>query len=156
VKPSYDPVALTVPDEEIDIDQNQVYWRGSERFTGVSGETQPNGNYEFQSFKNGWPDGPSGQITPDGDLVVEQWYRSNFLYGITRTFRQDGTLAKAVGYEYAYPIWTVRFDLDGSTVLATEFTEFKESQLKTLAVMHSRVPMPALLGPEDAADLTKH
>jgi hypothetical protein len=156
VKPSYDPVALTVPDEEIDIDQNQVYWHGSERFTGITGETMYSGGYEFQSFKDGWLDGPSGEITPDGDLLVEKWYRSNFLYGITRTFRRDGTLATAVGYEYAYAVWTVRFDLDGSTVLSTEYADFNESQLKTLARLRSSTPLPPLRGPEDAADFSKH
>lgn len=156
MKPSYDPVALAVPDEEIDIDQSQVYWRGSERFTGFTGETQPNGNYEFQSFKDGLVDGPSGEITADGDLVVEKWYRSNFPYGIARTFRQDGTLATAVGYEYAYAIWTVRFDFDGSTVVSTEYTELNESARKILAGLRGDVPLPPLRGPEDAADFSKH
>jgi hypothetical protein len=156
VKPTYDPVALTVPDEEIDIDQNQVYWRGSERFTGVTGETMYGGNYEFQTFRDGLLDGPSGEVTPDGDLVVEKWYRSNFLYGITRTFRQDGTLATAVGYEYAYTIWTVRFDLDGSTVLSTDHAELSESDLTVLSGLRRRVPLPPLSGPEHAADFSRH
>lgn len=156
MRPGYDPVASTVPDEAIDIDEDQVYWRGSERFTGITGETNANGNYGFQSFKDGWLDGPSGEVSPDGDLVVEQWYRTNFLYGITRTFRQDGTLATAVGYEYAYKIWTVRFDRDGTSVLSTEFAELDESARKTLGILRSQVPMPPLRGPEDAADLDKH
>lgn len=156
MKPSYDPVALTVPDEAIDIDQNQVYWHGAERFTGVSGETQPNGDYEFQTFRDGVLDGPSGEVTPDGDLVVEKWYRSNFLYGIARTFRQDGTLATAVGYEYAYAVWTVRFDMDGSTVVSTGYAEFNESQRQILQGLRNRVPMPPLPGPEHAADFGVH
>jgi hypothetical protein len=156
VKPSYDPVALSVPDDEIDIDQNQRYWRGSEPLTGITGETLPNGNYEFQSFKDGWEDGPSGQVTSDGDLVVEEWYRGNHMYGITRTFRHDGTLATAIAYEYGTPVWTVRFDLDGTSVLSSEYAELDESQRKTLDVMRRDAPLPPVPGPEHAADLSRH
>ncbi|GAA2273228.1 hypothetical protein GCM10009853_028790 [Glycomyces scopariae] len=156
MKPNYDPVALSVPDDEIGIDDHQVYWHGSEKFTGFTGEELDSGNYEYQSFKDGWLDGPSGEVTPDGDLVVEEWYRKNFLYGITRRYRADGTLATAVGYEFGYAVWTVRFDLDGATVLATEYTSFNESQLKTLSGFRTRVPMPPLPGPEYAADPNRH
>ncbi len=156
MKPSYDPVASAVPEESLDIDDDQVYWLGSERFSGFLGETLPSGNYEFQCYRDGRLDGPSGELSPDGDLLVEEWYRQNFLYGITRTFRHDGTLATAVGHEYGYAVWTVQFDFDGRTVLSTRYTEFTESQLKTLRVLRGRVPMPPLLGPGDAADPNRH
>ena len=155
MKPSYDPAA-TVPEASLDLDNDQVYWLGSERFTGFLGETLPGGNYEFQSYRDGRPDGPSGELSPDGDLLFEEWYRKNFLYGITRTFRHDGTLATAVGYEYGYAVWNVEFDLDGRTVRSTGYTRFDDSQLKSLRILRERVPMPPLLGPEHAADLNAH
>lgn len=156
MRPNYDPVALSVPDEAIRIDEDQVYWRGAERFTGFTGETLPNGAYEFQSFKDGLLDGPSGQVTPEGDLIEEEWYRGNHLYGITRTFRQDGTLATATGYRYGYTIWIVRFDFDGRTVLATEHPEPMESQPRMIEILSDGDSLPPLRGPEDAADLSKH
>ncbi|PRY60432.1 hypothetical protein [Glycomyces artemisiae] len=156
MKPNYDPVALTVPDDEVEIDDELVYRRGSERFTGFTGRTRYGGNYEFQSFKDGLLDGPSGEITPEGDLVVEEWYRGNFLYGITRKFRQDGTLATAIGYEYGFVVWTVKFDFDGSSVTSTELAEFDETQMKTLGMFRRELPMPPVPGPEYAGDLQKH
>lgn len=156
MRPAYDPVALAVPEEELELDDDAVYWRGSQRFDGLFGETLPNGNFEYMSFKNGWRDGPTGEVTPDGDLVVEEWFRENFLYGITRRFRQDGTLATATGYEFGTVIWTVRFDLDGRTPRSTEFARLSDSQLKTLEVMRANVPLPELQGPEVAADISKH
>ncbi len=156
MKPSYDPIALSVPDEEIDVDQDQLYWRGSERFTGFTGEMLEGGVYEFQSFKDGLLDGPSGRISPDGDLIEEEWFRGNHLYGITREFRQDGTLATATGYQYGYPIWIVRFDFDGTTVLATEYPEPVYGQPELIDILGSKRPLPPLRGPEDAADFSKH
>ncbi|RRR98139.1 toxin-antitoxin system YwqK family antitoxin [Glycomyces terrestris] len=156
MKPNYDPVALSVPDDEIGIDDDQVYWHGSERFTGFTGETLRDGDYEFQCFRDGVLDGPSGQVTPDGDLIVEEWYRRNFLHGITRRFRRDGTLATAVAYEYAHPVWTVHFDFDGRTVQSSHTAELSESERKTIAVLRDEVPLPAPPGPEHAADLNRH
>ncbi|MEU6246234.1 hypothetical protein [Glycomyces sp. NPDC047010] len=156
MRPSYDPVALSVPDEEIRIDGNQSYWRGSERFTGFTGEELDDGVYEFQSFKDGWLDGPSGQVTADGDLIEEEWYQGNHLYGITREFRHDGTLAKATGYRFGYPIWIVRFDFDGTTPLETEYPEPVHGQRELIGILESKREYRPLRGPEDAADLSKH
>ncbi len=156
VKPSYDPVGSAVPEATLDIDDDQEYWLGSEKFTGFLGETLPSGNYEFASYRDGVLDGPSGELSPDGDLVLEEWYRRNFLHGITRTFRHDGTLATAVGYEYAYKLWTVRFDFDGRTVLATEGSQLSEPMRQTLEVLRARVAIGPVLGPEFAADFNRH
>jgi hypothetical protein len=155
MKPSYDPIALSVPDDEVDVAADQSYWRGSERFTGFTGEWLEGGVFEFQSFKDGWLDGPSGRISSDGDLIEEEWYQGNHLYGITREFRHDGTLATATGYQYGYPIWIVRFDFDGTTVLETEYPEPVEGQADFIRIL-SKDPLPPLRGPEDAADLSKH
>jgi hypothetical protein len=156
MKPNYDPVALSVPDEEIRVDHDQIFWRGSERFTGFMGETLEDGDYEFQSYKDGLLDGPSGRISADGDLIEEEWFQGNHLHGITREFRRDGTLAKATGYEYGYPIWIVRFDFDGTTVLSTEHPDPVHGQAELIDIMRSGSPLPPLRGPEDAADLSKH
>ncbi|MCD0446784.1 hypothetical protein LO763_24505 [Glycomyces sp. A-F 0318] len=156
MRPSYDPIALSVPDEEVRVDRDQCSWRGQERFTGFIGETLDGGVYEFQSYRDGWLDGPSGQISPDGDLIEEEWYQGNHLHGITREFRQDGTLATATGYRYGYPIWIVRFDFDGSTVLSTDRPEPVHGQPELIDILGSKNPLPPLRGPEDAADLSKH
>ncbi len=156
MRPHYDPVGQAVPNEELHFDHDQVLWHGSERFTGFTAETLSGGDHGFQSYRDGWLEGPSGTVTSDGDLLTEQWFRGNHLYGIARTFRRDGTLAKAVGYEYGYDIWTVTFDFDGSTVLSTVRGEFDEWDLKALRSMRLDAPMPPLPGPEDAADLSKH
>ncbi|PRY59529.1 toxin-antitoxin system YwqK family antitoxin [Glycomyces artemisiae] len=156
MRPHYDPVGATVPEQSLRLDLDQVYWHGSERFTGFLGETVPSGNYEFQGFRDGVLEGPSGELSPDGDLVFEEWYQRNTLHGITRRFRPDGTLANATGYEYGVAIWTVRFDVDGRTVLSTDRTELTPGVVRSLEMMRADVPLPPLLGPEYAADLNRH
>lgn len=156
MKPDYDPVAETVPEEDVDIDNDEVYWLNGERLNGFLGETLPNGNYEFISFKDGLRDGPTGEITPQGDLVYEERLRKNFLYGITRYFRADGTLARAVGYEYGVEIWTVKFEADGRTVHSSEYLQVSPSSQRTVEIFRRDVPLPPLPGPEAAADLSKH
>ncbi|MEU5871231.1 hypothetical protein AB0A73_06655 [Glycomyces sp. NPDC047369] len=156
MRPQYDPVGASVPEDAIRIDMDAVYWQGAERFTGFLSEPLPGGNHEFQGFRDGKLEGPSGQLSPDGDLVVEEWYRNNTLHGITRRFRRDGTLATAVGYEYGTAIWTVQFDADGTTPRSTHRHALSRGQLQSLAMMREGSPLPPVLGPEHAADLNRH
>lgn len=156
MRPGYDPVAQVVSEDEVDLDDDQVYWRAGVRLEGVLGETLANGNFEFLSYRNGIQDGPSGELTPGGDLVYEEWYRANFRYGVSRWFRGDGTLRRAACYEYSVEIWAVEFEEDGRSPRSTVVRELTEGDRRVIEIFRRDAPLPVVPGPEVAADPSVH
>ncbi|THV41400.1 hypothetical protein [Glycomyces buryatensis] len=157
MKPDYDPRVLETSGDDVTIDDNSMYWRGDYLFDGVLGEERSDGGFEFLSFKDGVRDGPTGEIDEDGDLVFEEWYRKGHLHGISRVFRDDGTLLRATGNEFGVAIWTVDFEPDGETARPASVKQLSESSRRVVQRYRSRYPqLPPVLGPEHAGDITEH
>ncbi|MEU6857665.1 hypothetical protein AB0B28_02125 [Glycomyces sp. NPDC046736] len=154
MRPDYDPVAQMVPEDEVDLDNDQVYWRAGARLDGVLGERLGNGNFEYLTYRDGIQDGPAGELTPDGDFVYEEWYRGNFRYGITRWFRPDGTIRRAACYEYSVEVWSVEFAEDGRR--STTFRDLSDADRRVIEIFRRDAPLPPIPGPEAAGDLAVH
>ncbi|MBO0803350.1 MAG: hypothetical protein J2P25_09810 [Nocardiopsaceae bacterium] len=117
------PIPLRVRDDEIDFDENLVYYFKGERFTGIGYEDVPGHGLSEISYRNGLQDGASRDWFPSGQLKGESIYRENMIHGHVREFREDGSLASEENYEHGVLTRSAEFDEDGHPVSVFEISE---------------------------------
>lgn len=112
-----------VPDEEIEFDEDMIYFHNGIRFTGIGYEDSPVRGLSEISYRDGYQDGPSRDWYPSGVLQSEWMFRYNVREGISREFDIGGSLISEEFYEHGILVRSNKFDPDGSLVESFELSE---------------------------------
>jgi antitoxin component YwqK of YwqJK toxin-antitoxin module len=97
--PSGTPPAR-VPDDQLDFDEELIYFYKGERFTGIGYADVPKHGLSEISYRDGLQDGPARDWYPSGRLKAESFFRENVLHGVSRDFREDGSLEAEKEHEF--------------------------------------------------------
>jgi hypothetical protein len=114
---------LRVPDDQIDYDDELVYFYRGERFTGIGYDDVPDFGLSEVSYADGLQDGPARDWFPSGQLKSEALFHKNLRHGLSREFREDGSLASEEIYEYGVHLRSCAFDADGRETITFELSE---------------------------------
>jgi antitoxin component YwqK of YwqJK toxin-antitoxin module len=106
-----------VPDEELDYDEDLVYLYAGKRFTGIGFDEAPGVGRSEISYVDGWQEGAARDWYPSGKIKAEYMYHKSSRNGLSREFREDGTLISEEQYVASLLVHAVYFDGDG---VATE------------------------------------
>lgn len=112
-----------VRDDQLDFDEDLIYYYHGSRFTGIGYEDVPGKILSEVSYKNGMQDGPARDWLPSGRLKTESMYRENVLHGHVREFRDDGSLASEKNYEWGVLVSSAEFDEAGRPASTFYITE---------------------------------
>lgn len=112
-----------VKDDQLDFDENLIYYLDGRRFTGIGYEEVPGKEISEIKYVNGVQDGPAREWYPSGQLKSESIYRDNVLHGHDRKFREDGSLASEKHYEHGVLVRSVEWDENGHPVSSFEISE---------------------------------
>lgn len=112
-----------VPDELLDYNEELFYTYNGESFTGVGYADVPGHGLSEISYVDGAQDGPARDWYPSGQLKYEANYKLNTRHGITREFREDGSLASEMTYDHGVLIRSVTYDGQGKVVDHYEISE---------------------------------
>ena len=104
-----------VPDELLDYDEELFYTYNGESFTGVGYADVPGHGLSEISYVDGAQDGPARDWYPSGQLKYEADYKLNTRHGITREFREEGSLASEMTYDHGVLIRSVKYDGQGKS-----------------------------------------
>jgi antitoxin component YwqK of YwqJK toxin-antitoxin module len=102
-----------VPDEFLDYDDELFYTYNGESFTGVGYADVPGHGLSEISYVDGAQDGPARDWYPSGQLKYEANYKLNTRHGLTREFREEGSLASEMTYDHGVLIRSVTYDGQG-------------------------------------------
>ncbi len=105
-----------VPDELLDYNEELFYTYNGESFTGVGYADVPGHGLSEISYVDGAQDGPARDWYPSGQLKYEANYKLNTRHGITREFREEGSLASEMTYDHGVLIRSVTYDSQGKVV----------------------------------------
>jgi antitoxin component YwqK of YwqJK toxin-antitoxin module len=112
-----------VPDELLDYDEELFYTYNGESFTGIGYADVPGHGLSEISYVDGAQDGPARDWYPSGQLKYEANYKRNTRHGITREFREEGSLASEMTYDHGVLIRSVSYDGQGKVVDHHEISE---------------------------------
>src|SRR5436190_22901311 len=105
-----------VPEDELDFDENQIFYHAGRLFTGVAFSEEPNGGLSEFTYRDGLLHGPTREWYGNGQLKLEVHYIENTCHGISREFDADGNLLVETVHEYAVPVAVRRYGPDGEVV----------------------------------------
>jgi hypothetical protein len=111
-----DELVVRVPDSELDFDDELVYRRRGELFSGIgyAESAGPEAGLSEVSYRDGLQDGPARDWYPSGRLKGESYFWENVLHGPSRSYRIDGSLASDALYEYGILVSVQKFDHGGA------------------------------------------
>ncbi|MDA1361674.1 hypothetical protein O1R50_18750 [Glycomyces luteolus] len=138
-------------------DHGEIWTYEGEPFTGIGfdDEERPD-TYDEEAFVNGWPHGFSRTVWKDtGITKTEDWHLADFLHGIRRKFRPDGSVEHAEGVEYGWLIWEVSVAPDGTVTEhpVKEMSPWKRSTYYVPRKERWNFPIPPV---NAALDLSQH
>jgi antitoxin component YwqK of YwqJK toxin-antitoxin module len=114
---------LRVPDDEIEYDNDLTYSYRGKPFTGVSYDDVPGHGLSEVSYVDGLQDGPARDWYVSGQPKSETLFRRNVRHGLSRVFREDGTLASEEIWDLGIHIRSSIFGEDGTERIAFELSE---------------------------------
>jgi antitoxin component YwqK of YwqJK toxin-antitoxin module len=112
-----------VKDDQLDFDENLIYYLNGRRFTGIGYEEIPGRELSEITYRDGMQDGPARDWYPSGRLKSESIYHRNVLHGHDREFWEDGSLASEKHYEHGVLVRSTEFDENGHPVSTFEISE---------------------------------
>lgn len=105
-----------VRDDELDFDENLTYYHRGTKFTGIGYEEDPVHGLSEITYQDGRQSGPARDWFPSGQLKGESTYHNNMLNGISREFREDGSLISESYYDRGVKVSSVSYDNDGKII----------------------------------------
>lgn len=112
-----------VPDDQLDYNEDLIYFYLGERFTGIGFDDVPGFGLSEISYRDGMQEGPARDWYPSGQLKSEAIYRRNLLHGRSREFREDGSLASEEIHEFGIHIRSATYDERGTESVTFTLSE---------------------------------
>jgi hypothetical protein len=112
----YRSTGLRVDFGDLAYSGGEIYTYDGEPFTGIGfvDDEKPD-TFDEEAFVDGWPHGFSRTVWKDtGITKTEDWFLADFLHGVCRTFRPDGSVETARGVEYGTLLWQASVAPDGT------------------------------------------
>ncbi|NLU80950.1 hypothetical protein HCA58_21860 [Micromonospora sp. HNM0581] len=112
-----------VPDELLDYNEELFYTYNGDSFTGIGYADVPGCGLSEISYVDGAQDGAARDWYLSGQLKYEANYKLNARHGVTREFREDGSLALEMTYDHGVLLWSVKYDGQGKVADHYEISE---------------------------------
>lgn len=110
---------LRVPDDDLDFDDNQMFFWQGKLFTGTAYEERDGRLIAESEYKDGYQDGTTREWYSSGVLKSEKSYRYSTSHGLFSEYDEDGHLTSRKMLEHGIVVWSESF-APGGTLLERE------------------------------------